>query len=135
MQCLTPEFAEVVATDRIKLTQDQLALSQKEAMLTALEDRLNQQLDQIELAKSNLDAEFDRLNGVAEADLDHLVQMYATMKPKKAAEIFDKMDPAFAAGFLREMDGNRAGLILSEMNVNQSYRISVLIANRNMNWR
>jgi flagellar motility protein MotE (MotC chaperone) len=57
------------------------------------------------------------------------------MKPKKAASIFDKMDPAFAAGFLREIDGARAGLILSEMNVQQSYKVSLLIANRQSEWR
>ena len=59
----------------------------------------------------------------------------ATMKAKKAAAIFDRMDPAFAAGFLREIDSARAGLIMAEMGEEQSYRVSLLIANRHAEWR
>jgi flagellar motility protein MotE (MotC chaperone) len=61
--------------------------------------------------------------------------MYSTMKPKNAAAIFDRMDPAFAAGFLREIDSARAGVIMAEMGEEQSYRISLLIANRHAGWR
>ena len=77
----------------------------------------------------------EKLDASATQDISHLVKMYSSMKPKKAASIFDKMDPAFAAGFIREIEGARAGLILSEMNVQQSYRISLLIANRQSEWR
>ena len=56
-------------------------------------------------------------------------------KEKFPQEIFDNMDPAFAAGFIRELDGVKAGMILAEMDTDNSYKISVLIANRNASWR
>ena len=40
-----------------------------------------------------------------------------------------------AAGFLREIDSARAGLIMAEMGEEQSYRVSLLIANRHAEWR
>ena len=75
------------------------------------------------------------MSETADEDISHLVLIYETMKPKKAAEIFNKMDPNFAAGFLRRMNGTRAGLIMSEIEPKTSYRISLIIANQNAAWR
>ena len=67
----------------------------------------------------------------AEMDITHLAQMYGAMKPDQAAQIFDKMDPSFAAGFLRELRSEQAGLILARMEPNNAYAVSIKIAARN----
>jgi flagellar motility protein MotE (MotC chaperone) len=71
----------------------------------------------------------------ANEDIDHLVKMYQVMKPKQAAEIFDSMDPAFAAGFLREMNSERAGMIMANMDSRKSYSISIIMAAKNAKYR
>jgi flagellar motility protein MotE (MotC chaperone) len=92
-------------------------------------------LGDLEKTRDELQAMTVRIDVIAGEDISHLVEMYSTMKPKNAAAIFDRMDPAFAAGFLREIDSARAGVIMAEMGEEQSYRISLLIANRHAEWR
>lgn len=133
--CLTPAIAETVARDRKAVNARLLDVKARESALTALEGKLDDQMSNIQDAKATLQAQADKLTRVADDDLNHLVLMYSTMKPKKAAEIFDNMDPAFAAGFIRQIDGVKAGLIMAEMDTNNSYKISLLIASRNAQWR
>ena len=93
------------------------------------------QLATVEKANAELQANLEALKAVANDDLRHLVGMYETMKPKDAADIFDSMDAAFAAGFLREMTSDNAGLIMANMDPKKSYAISVIIAGRNAKFR
>ena len=53
------------------------------------------------------------------------------MKPQKAGEIFDTMNPTFAAGFLTEMNSENAALILANMSTDNAYEASMIIASRN----
>jgi len=133
--CLTPAIAETVARDRKALNSRMLDFETREIALKALETKLDGQIKEITEAKASLQKQADAMSRESNSDLDHLVMMYGTMKPKKAAEIFDNMDPAFAAGFLREINGLKAGLIMAEMDTKNSYKISVLTANRNAQWR
>lgn len=134
-QCLSPKLVEQILPTQKALTEREARITEREAELKALEYMLTDRLASLEASHEALQTMSDKLDASAGEDISHLVKMYSTMKPKKAAGIFDKMDPAFAAGFLREIDGTRAGLILSEMSVQQSYRVSLLIANRQSKWR
>lgn len=133
--CLTPALAATFAPRRAAMVEERDALNRRAAELAALEETIEVRLAEMETAQSELQQLSRGLDQAAEGDIGHLVGMYSTMKPKKAAEIFDQMDPAFAAGFLREMDSARAGLIMAEMSAKQSYKISLLIANRHADWR
>lgn len=134
-ECLTLELAEKIAPARLAMQNERAELDKRKAEIEALETKLQTQLAAIESSHKAMQDLTEQLNKSATGDISHLVKMYSTMKPKKAAEIFDKMDPAFAAGFIREIEGARAGLILSEMRVDQSYRVSLLIASRQADWR
>lgn len=134
-ECLTLELAQKIAPARLAMQSERNELDKRKAEIEALEAKLQTQLASIESSHKAMQDLTEQLNKSATGDISHLVKMYSTMKPKKAAEIFDKMDPAFAAGFIREIDGARAGLILSEMRVDQSYRVSLLIASRQADWR
>ncbi|MGB3455507.1 MAG: hypothetical protein WBA35_04040, partial [Litorimonas sp.] len=117
------------------LSAREAELDRRALELAGVEDRLESRLSDMQATRDALSAMTERLDRAAGEDISHLVQMYATMKPKKAAAIFDRMDPAFAAGFLREIDSARAGIIMAEMGEEQSYRVSLLIANRHAEWR
>lgn len=133
--CLSSALVERIAPKRKELLAQEASLKARQAELENLERVLKDRLVSLEESHIALKKMSDKLDASATQDISHLVKMYSSMKPKKAASIFDKMDPAFAAGFIREIEGARAGLILSEMNVQQSYRISLLIANRQSEWR
>jgi flagellar motility protein MotE (MotC chaperone) len=57
--------------------------------------------------------------------------MYESMKPARAGEIFNAMEPAFAAGFLTQMNRENAALVLANMDTQKAYAASIIIAGRN----
>lgn len=134
-QCLTGSIHKIVVADMDRLAKRTAKVEDREAALAQLEKSLQGQLAQIEAANDALGKKINSLKSTAGDDLKHLVSMYETMKPKQASEIFNSMDPAFAAGFLREMNSNTAGLIMANMDARKSYTISVLIAGKNANYR
>ncbi len=135
MQCLTGDILETITADMTRLNLRKAEISEREVALSAIEEKLKTQMATIEDANASLQAKIDNMKAVANEDLLHLVGMYQTMKPKQAAEIFNSMDAAFAAGFLREMSSDNAGMIMANMDPQQSYTISVIIAGRNAKYR
>ncbi|WP_298915573.1 hypothetical protein [uncultured Algimonas sp.] len=133
--CLTPALVAAFEPRHKALLDRATGLDQREAELEALETTLQTRLEDLQATRDTLQAMTDRLDVTANEDITHLVDMYSTMKPKKAAAIFNRMDPAFAAGFLREIDSARAGVIMAEMAEEQSYRVSLLMASRHAEWR
>jgi flagellar motility protein MotE (MotC chaperone) len=133
--CLSPALVAAFEPRQTALDDREAQLDLRQAELQDLESTLQTRLADMQTTRDELQAMTVELDAIAGEDISHLVEMYSTMKAKKAAAIFDRMDPAFAAGFLREIDSARAGLIMAEMSEEQSYRISLLIANRHAEWR
>ena len=53
------------------------------------------------------------------------------MKAEQAAALFEQMEPSFAAGFLGRMRADAAAAILSGLEPELAYSISVVLAGRN----
>lgn len=133
--CLTGAVAEAIQNNQLSLQRREVEIAKREKVLKALEARVQSDIELLENTNTTMKAELGKLQSIATGDLRHLVAMYETMKPKKAAEIFSKMDPKFAAGFIRQIKPNTAGLILAEMDSTASYKVSLIIANQNLKWR
>ena len=133
--CLSVELAEVVSARALQLDEREALIVERETALAALEDKLNEKIKVAEEANTRLKNNVDFLKNTANEDVSHLVNMYQAMKPKQAAEIFNNMDPKFAAGFLRQIESQQAGLIMSYMDSKKSYAVSVVMASRNARYR
>jgi flagellar motility protein MotE (MotC chaperone) len=133
--CFTEALATRLWADSEAVEARHAALNEREATLLGIESEVEIKLAEVEATKQQIEAFVNRLEKEATDDIDRLVTMYSTMKPAKAADIFDRMDPSFSAGLLRQMEPSRAGMIMAEMGADKSYRISLMIANRNAAWR
>ena len=133
--CVTGEVLKAINAkmDVMKLREAEMA--EKETAFTAIRERLQKELAIVESAKNSLAKGAQARTELAQNDITHLTTMYSTMKPKQAAQIFNKMNSGFAAGFLREMKGQRAGLILAAMDAKKAYEISLVLASRNAKYR
>lgn len=109
--------------------EDELAL--REAELAALEKRLETRIVELEASRAALSEALMQAEAAQRKDLAHLIQVYEGMKAKKAGEIFDQMEPEFAAGFLGAMRSDRAASVMSNMAPDHAYAISVILASRN----
>lgn len=111
--------------------QRETSLAEREAILLALESRVQDQLSALETAETELTATMALADRAAEDDIMRLVGVFEVMKPEDAAALFAEMDPGFAAGFLARLTPNTAASILSGLEPRQAYALSALIAGRN----
>lgn len=125
-----PALTEILASDIEARNSSIEALRIQTLELQAREQDLTQREAEMEALRDMLESQWEDLQATANEDISHLAAMYGAMKADDAARIFDQMEPAFAAGFLREIPGEAAGQILAEMDPDRAYRISIMIAAR-----
>ena len=125
-----------------------------ESMLAIIEDERNflnvrkqeieNDLAKLELAKERVEIELDNLrelrqevNGLLEKteklytdDVERLITLYKTMKPKAAAEIMNEIDPEVAVMVLGTMPERNAAPILANMTPTRARAISKIILER-----
>ncbi|MEO1291236.1 MAG: hypothetical protein AAFV62_00170 [Pseudomonadota bacterium] len=107
-------------------------LDERKMALDAAARKIEARLAELEQRKAELSGLVDEVDGAAQRDVAHLVDMYSKMKPKQAGEIFNAMDPRFAAGFLSQMKSQSASLILANMETPKAYAVSLELAGRNV---
>ncbi len=129
--CFSPETAELMAKDQKMIAAEKKDLEEERLALQAWEVRLQEQTDQLLTLQDTLEARWQEMQATSNEDIQHLSQMYGSMKPDQAAQIFNQMDPGFAAGFLRELSSEQAGLILAGMETSKAYVVSVQLASMN----
>lgn len=133
--CLTGEAAEKFSEDVWMFEADRENLRQEQVKLQSWEAELNAQTAELRDLQNTIEARWDEMQVQANQDIVHLAKMYSSMKADQAAEIFDQMDPDFAAGFLLQLPSEQAGLILASMEKTKAYIVSVSMAAENADLR
>lgn len=110
--------------------QEKTMLDRQEALKLA-DRQIDNKLAQLEAAELNLRKTMIMADTAAESDVDRLVKVYETMKPKQAAALFEEMTPDFAAGFLGRMHPEPAAGIMAGLSPQAAHTISVVLAGRN----
>ena len=100
-------------------------------VLEVLEKRIEDKLAELRQSNDDLAKLVSYASEASQKDIALLAKMYEQMKPQKAGQIFDKMNPTFTAGFLTEMNSENAALILANMSTDKAYEASMIIAGRN----
>ncbi len=116
-----------------KIEEIEKQLEVRLATLRETETRVTNKIKELKEADQMLRARMAQSNSAAEEDLVQLTSVYAQMKPKNAALLFEQMDPKFAAGFLARMKPDSAAAILAGLSPELAYTISVVLAGRNAN--
>lgn len=114
---------------RIAKREENVAVRMK--ALAAAEQEIDRKLAALEEAEERLRATMSLAQTAAEDDITRLTSVYANMKPKQAAALFEEMDPEFSAGFLARMKPDVAAAIMAGLSPNAAYTISVVLAGRN----
>jgi len=130
-------------------------LDMERSRLKAEEERIGQQRVQLEALKSEIEEKIERLSKIQQqitADLEKkealraereqqqtaaedaqirmLSKVYASMKPKQAAAIIDKMDLEVIQKVFSQMKGEQVGNILSYVEKDRAAQISERLAQR-----
>lgn len=114
-----------------RVAKAERALADRMRALEIAEATVDSKLAELAAAEERLSATMARSQTAAEDDVSRLTSVYENMKPKEATEIFARMAPEFAAGFLGRMRADAAAQIMSGLEPEKAYAISVLLAGRN----
>lgn len=134
-QCPPPlEPASMLAAFRERETQLdalELRLADREQVLRVAKIKIEEQIAELVGAEERLAETLAQADGAAEGDISRITAVYENMKPAKAAELFQTMDIEFASNFLIRMNPDAAAAILSSIEPETAYSISVMMASRN----
>lgn len=128
------DFAPVLAAlnlreDRIRKRETEIRTRMQ--ALSVAETEIDRKMIALQDAETRLRDTLAVASTAAEDDLSRLTDVYASMKPKQAAALFEEMDPDFAAGFLGRMRSDAAASIMAGLTPRMAYTISVVLAGRN----
>ncbi|MCH2093584.1 MAG: hypothetical protein MK160_00535 [Rhodobacteraceae bacterium] len=133
--CDTPEdYNTVIAlmkTREERLDQTERDLEVRLKALNIAEQQIEDRIALLETTEQKLRQTIELAKGAAEEDVTRLTDVYARMKPKQAAALFEEMAPDFAAGFLARMPADAAAAIMAGMTPQSAYTLSVVLAGRN----
>jgi len=94
------------------------------------EDKLDQQIQRLAALKAELEALMAGLDEEEELKLLRLVKIYETMKPKAAAEIFNRLDMPVLLNVVERMKEAKSAVVLGKMNPAIAQRVTTELAKR-----
>lgn len=126
--CVSEQMMSAIKERSQALDQREARLAGKIRSLEVVEKRVAEEIARLERDRVSLERILAAARNESNEDMTRLIQIYANMKPKRAAVIFDEMAPEIAAGFIRRMRGNAASFILANMDSKKAYAITLMIA-------
>lgn len=107
------EVLQQLAKRREELELKSRQLDEREAMVVAAEQRMDQKMAELKALQSTVEDLLKKRSDAEEQQLQTLVQTYEKMKPKDAAQVFEEMDMDLLADLVSRMKTSRAAPILA----------------------
>lgn len=107
-------------------------IDKKAIQLKVAEDEIDKKLKQLKEYENRLQKLINQYNDKEKAQLDSLVKMYSTMKPKDAARIFNTFELDILVAILKEMKPSTSSAILSQMNALKAKAVTTELLSRNI---
>jgi flagellar motility protein MotE (MotC chaperone) len=104
------------------------AVAARESILAAAEEKLNQRVAELQVLQQKLEAMDAARKQRQDASWQGLVKLYADMKPRQAAQIFDDLDMPVLLEVVDRMDERKAAAILAAMQPERARDITARLA-------
>jgi len=104
------------------------ALEKQTLLLKAAEISLGEKLKHFDLLKQDLLKMLDTLKEKDDKQMNDLVKIYVSMKPKSAANILNLMEMPTLKELVKRMDKRKAALILAAMESEKVKKLSEILA-------
>lgn len=130
---LTKEEIDVLrqlAKRRDELAAREQEIADREALLKATEQRLAEQVKEMQALKAEYEAVQTERQNAAEANLRRLVTVYEAMKPEEAARIFETMEGTVLLDVITRMGERRLAPILAQMTPAKAQALTIAMAHR-----
>lgn len=113
---------DVLSAKKMQERSDEL--DRREAQLNRLEKEIDVKLAKLQELESRLDRMLAEADVKKQKKLKHLVEVYANMKSKQAAQVLETLDRNIAVKILAGMRGRQAGEILTYVKPTKAAQLS-----------
>ncbi len=116
-----------LAGRREQLDKRAQEIDSREALIKIAEDRVDQKLKEMETLRTQIQTLLGQANAAQQTQLENLVKIYETMKPKEAAKIFETLDMPVLMGVVQRMKPARTAAVMAEMNPQKAKEITTAL--------
>lgn len=124
------ELLQSLSRRREELEQRAREIDEREVLLKAAEQRIEQRIDDLEALQASIEALLVEHDDQTEAQMQSLVKIYESMKPKDAARIFEELDMEVLLDVIERMKERKSAPILAEMNPQRAKNVTLELAQR-----
>lgn len=119
-----------LSTRRQQLETRSTELDTRERLLMATEQRIDKKIERLKKIEAEIKDLLRLHDEQQEAQIQSLVRVYETMKPKEAAVIFEKLDMDILVSVIEKMKDKKVALIMAAMKPDMAKALTVELATR-----
>lgn len=119
-----------LAERRQVIDQRERELTQKESLVKAAEQRLDQKIAQMQEIEKQLQGLVQQYDAKKKTEIEQLVKIYTAMKPKDAARIFDDLDMEILVAVATSMKEAKVAPILALMSADKARALTEEMSTR-----
>lgn len=124
------ELLQSLAKRREELEQRARDIDEREVLLRAAEQRIDQKIGELENLQSSIEDLLVKHDEQSESQMQSLVKIYESMKPKDAARIFEELDMEVLLEVVERMKERKTAPILAQMNPERAKEVTLELAQR-----
>jgi flagellar motility protein MotE (MotC chaperone) len=124
------EVLQQLAKRRTELDARARALDEREALVAAAEQKMDQKMAELKALQSTLQGLLKQRSAAEEAQLQSLVKIYSNMKPKAAAAVFEELDMDVLLDVVSRMQERKSAPILALMSPTKAKELTFELAQR-----
>jgi len=113
---------------RIELDKEREELDEEWKRLQALKLEIDEKLSRVTEIQSAIQSRVDEKQAVQKTKIKHLIKIYTTMPPKKAAVLIEKLEMDVIMALFSKMKGDNVGQILPYVSPEKAAQISEQLA-------
>jgi len=122
---------EILECKRVQIEMDRRQLERERKQLTALKQEIEANLIKLSAIQDSIQRKLDEQKMIRDNKIKHLIKIYTTMAPKKAAALIEKLDMEVIIELFSNMKGEHVGQILPHVSSEKAAEISEHLARRN----
>jgi len=115
---------------REELEQRAREIDEREVLLKAAEQRIEQRIGELERLQTSIEGLLVEHDEQTETQMQSLVKIYESMKPKDAARIFEELDMEVLLEVIERMKERKTAPILAQMNPQRAKTVTLELAQR-----
>ncbi len=121
------ELLKQLSARREQLDKRERDMNTREALIKVAEQRVDQKIREMETLRAQLQSMVNQASGAQQAQMDNLVKIYETMKPKEAAKIFEALEMPVLLGVVKRMKPQRTAAVMAELPPEKAKDLTVAI--------